>query len=223
MSSIPKKGKRKKKKKKREKSRFFDTSKPQAKFRRARIDWERGTEFDEDRDLNFNWNRDIDARLKGIIFRERGAIGFRILGVNNLDDVMEKDDWPDYGKAKPGKRFKQERIKGYTDRWGEDRSFDERWRYEIPLDQQPKAMISHHKFSFDDVLREGEGGTQSKKKRAVKFNDFGLTLMEEGDYLSALEYFKKARDLDPDERVYVKNLERCRKWWKYTSRGGGRR
>ena len=225
MSSIQKKvKKRKKSKRKSEKKRFFDTSKPQAKFRRARIDWERGTEFDENRDLDFNWDRDIDARLQGIVFREKGSIGFRNLGVTNLDDVLDDEDWPDYGEAKPGKKFKKERIKDYTKRWGKDLSYDERWGVDIPLEQQPKAMISHHKYSFDNIVRDEIGREgRSKKSRAVKLNDYGLSLMEEGDYLSALEYFKKAIDLDPEEKVYKKNLNRCRLWWRYTSRGGGKK
>jgi len=65
--------------------------------------------------------------MKGVVFRQGYAVGFREIQIANLDDVMDKADWPDMGKAAPPERFERTNIKGWNKRWGKDQSFEERW------------------------------------------------------------------------------------------------
>ena len=78
---------------------LYDTSKCQVRFRKPRILPRRKRDFDQDRDLDFDPNRLIDARLQGVIFRTDSAVGFRNIGVGNVEDAMSTKDWPDVGPA----------------------------------------------------------------------------------------------------------------------------
>jgi tetratricopeptide (TPR) repeat protein len=198
---------------------LFDTSKPTAKFRKARIGAHRKRDFDEDRDLSFVWDRDIDARLTGVVFRKKGAIGFRNMGVENLDDVMEPSDWPDTGKAEPPETMSKKRFKGYQKRWGKDKTYAEQWGVHIPLIKQPNAFVTHHvveKGHRADVEKISTGDVN--RRRAFTYNEYGLALMEEGDYKEALSYFTEAIKMDPGEDTYRINLQRCKEWYDYSRR-----
>ncbi len=106
---------------------LYDTSKCQVKFRKPRILQSRKLFFDHNRHLNFNHVRMIDARLQGVIFREKGAVEFRNIGVSNIEQVMSKEDWPDVGSAKPPETLKIQRNDHWEGTWGKDQSYIERW------------------------------------------------------------------------------------------------
>jgi hypothetical protein len=117
----------KRKKRRNVSPRLYDTSKCQVKFRQPRILQRRPRLFDENRELSFDHQRVIDVRLQGVIFRNEPAVGFRNIGVSNVDDVMDKGDWPDVGPAKPPDTLKIERDSDWEETWGKVESFHRRW------------------------------------------------------------------------------------------------
>ncbi|MGA1822320.1 MAG: tetratricopeptide repeat protein [Thermoplasmatota archaeon] len=213
-------------------SRIFDTSKCSAKFRKARIQPNRKRSFNEDRDLGFKWDRDIDARLQGVVFREQFAIGFRNIGISNLDYVMDEKDWPKTEKAKLGDTLAVSRSKGYQKRWGQDRSYQEEWgvpstwgRRATRLKPQVTraVVIEEPNVSWEEPKGKPEPGAGQEpspvdRKRAYAYNEYGLSLMEDGDFSGAVNYFKEAIKLDPIEDVYKINLQRCNEWLDYKKR-----
>ncbi|MGA1872122.1 MAG: tetratricopeptide repeat protein [Thermoplasmatota archaeon] len=107
--------------------RLYDTSKCQVKFRKPRILQRRNRNFDHDRELGFDPNRLIDTRLQGVIFRKESAVGFRNVGIGNVDDVMDKNDWPDVGPAQVPDSLRIQRDKDWEQTWGNDEPFERRW------------------------------------------------------------------------------------------------
>lgn len=212
-------------------SKLFDTSKCTAKFRKARIRPKRKRSFNEDREIGFDFDRDIEARLEGMVFREQFAVGFRNLGIGNLDQVqvVEKDDWPDAGKAELGNTLAVDRTRGYQNRWGKDRSYKENWG--TPMAPGRKQARRQSQVSRAVVVEEQPVTRQQparsqqpaasvrpssvSRKRAYAYNEYGLSLMEDGDYRGATNNFKEAIKLDPIEDVYKINLQRCSEWLNY--------
>jgi hypothetical protein len=117
----------KRKKERQESTRLYDTSKCKVKFRQPRILQRRPRQFNENRDLNFNHRRVIDTRLQGVMFRLKPAVGFRNIGVGNIDDVMDKRDWPDVGPARPPESLKIQKDADWEETWGREESFQRRW------------------------------------------------------------------------------------------------
>jgi hypothetical protein len=98
---------------------LYDTSKCNVKFRRPRILQSRSLSFDHRRKLGFEPNRRIKARLSGVVFRRKAAIGFRNVGISNLEEVMDRDDWPEVGKAQLPDTLRLERRKDWSRTWGQ--------------------------------------------------------------------------------------------------------
>ncbi|MBN1539238.1 MAG: tetratricopeptide repeat protein [Candidatus Thermoplasmatota archaeon] len=107
--------------------RLYDTSKCQVKFRKPRILQRRDRNFDHNRDLNFNPNRMIDVRLQGVMFRTESAVGFRNIGINNIEDVMDRKDWPEVGPASSPETMSIQRDHDWEQTWGRDESFEKKW------------------------------------------------------------------------------------------------
>ncbi|MGA1848144.1 MAG: tetratricopeptide repeat protein [Thermoplasmatota archaeon] len=132
---------------------LYDTSKCQVKFRKPRILQSRKLFFDHDRDLNFNHVRFIGARLQGVIFREESAVGFRNIGVSNIEEVMSKEDWPDVGPARSPETLKIQRNDHWEGTWGKEQSYIERWgvkrkedsREQLYSRDRIKPQVSYHK------------------------------------------------------------------------------
>ncbi len=203
------------------KERIFDTSVCHAKFRKPRILQKRNRSFDEDRELFFDHNRKIEARLDGIVFRDTFAIGFRKKGLLNLDAVMDEEDWPKMPKAERPKTTKREKGPGYEKTWGKEKTYHQKWT-------QP--VVESEVITLGSSTRDRDqhrAGTQrrdlqvSKKDRkdAYTYNEYALALMSDGDFKRSLSYFERARALDPNEDIYRVNLERCQEWLR-SKRGG---
>lgn len=233
------------------KKRIFDTSVCQVRFRKPRVLADRSRSFDHDRELSFDHNRKIEARLLGVIFRDDRAIGFRNIGVSNIEELSSKEDWPDIGPAtKPGSLIKKRRD-GYDRTWGREQSYEQKWgvRAIVPQpsykdhsqvsdvqDEKIKSSSSKKKKQRKSGSRQGvvidtgspiivspKREVSSKDhKRAFAFNEYALALMEAGEYQRALTYFQKALDLDSTEETYHINMDRCRKWLDYSKNGGKR-
>jgi len=132
---------------------LFDTSKCQVRFRKPRILQSRKLFFDHRRRLNFDHVRMIDARLQGVIFREKGAVGFRNIGVSNIDEITGEEDWPDVGQARPPETLKVERSKQWEKTWGKESTYLEMWGVPRSNDtddqlyesERIKPQISYHK------------------------------------------------------------------------------
>jgi hypothetical protein len=132
---------------------LYDTSKCQVKFRKPRILQSRKLFFDHNRDLNFNHVRFIDARLQGVIFRKEKVIGFRNIGVSNIEQVMDRKDWPDVGPAKSPETLKIQRNNHWEKTWGKDHTYRERWGVASKKDtkdylssrERIKPQVSYHK------------------------------------------------------------------------------
>ncbi|MGA1866419.1 MAG: tetratricopeptide repeat protein [Thermoplasmatota archaeon] len=97
------------------------------KFRKPRILQGRARNFDHNRNLDFNPTRMIDVRLQGVIFRTDSAVGFRNIGIDNVEDVMDRKDWPDVGPASPPETMSLQRDQDWELTWGGDESFEKKW------------------------------------------------------------------------------------------------
>ncbi|MFO8050760.1 MAG: tetratricopeptide repeat protein [Thermoplasmatota archaeon] len=134
--------------------RIYDTSVCQVKFRKPRILMERDRTFDHDRELFFDHNRMIDVRLEGVIFRDGYSVGFRNIGVANIEDLPAKEDWPDVGPATRPESLEIKRSRSYTRTWGPDQSFKQRWGIK-PTDPRDyvgkrtriEPQLSHEKYT----------------------------------------------------------------------------
>lgn len=218
---------------------LYDTSKCNVKFRRPRILQSRSLSFDHRRKLGFEPNRRIKARLSGVVFRRKAAIGFRNVGISNLEEVMDRDDWPEVGKAQLPDTLRLERRKDWSRTWGQDKGYREKWGTSPIVKRE--VQVETGEAEDDEVFRaspekrrepasivtieEQPAGPASRvspvmRRKALAFNEYALQLMESGEYVRAQSYFRKAIELDPDETVYVTNLERCQKWMDYYRRGG---
>ena len=218
---------------------LYDTSKCNVKFRRPRILQSRSLAFDHRRKLGFDPDRRIKARLSGVVFRRKTAIGFRNVGVSNLEEVMDKEDWPDVGRASPPDTLKIERRKDWSRTWGKDKDYTDKWG----ISPSRKGLETPESEDVDDqqLFRDTPGRSSVTveeapievgpitpaatvdpvmRKKALAFNEYALQLMESGEYVRARSYFQKAIELDPGEPVYVTNLDRCQKWMDYYRRGG---
>jgi tetratricopeptide (TPR) repeat protein len=266
---------------------IFDTSICQVKFRKPRILMARERFFDEDRELSFDHSRRIQTRLQGVVFRKTKAIGFRNIGVSNIEKVSDKSDWPEVEPAKGPESLVVERDSDWNDTWGRDHSYEETWgamRDRDPeaalfTDTRVKPQLTYYDegklikdvtpqwdSSVDPNIEKGARKTTENKKRkarkerfklpvyevveesstpiivppsaeedlsdlqsispkdrkrAFAFNEYGLALMESGQYDRAMTYFKKARGLDPNEKTYRTNQKRCQQWIEYKSGKGG--
>ncbi|MGA1820562.1 MAG: tetratricopeptide repeat protein [Thermoplasmatota archaeon] len=125
--------------------RLYDTSKCQVRFRKPRILQRRSRNFDQDRELDFDPNRLIDARLQGVIFRTGSVVGFRNIGVSNIEDVKDKKDWPDVGPAAPPDSMRVQRSRDWEQTWGSDVAFDRRWG------GQRKSQSREYLYSQDRI------------------------------------------------------------------------
>ena len=279
--------------------RIYDTSVCQVKFRKPRILMSRNRTFDEDRELNFDHKRRIKTRLQGVVFRKTKVIGFRNIGVSNIEEVSEDSDWPEVEPAKSPESLVQERDSDWEQTWGRDQAYEEVWGTSIDIDpeaalytdERVKPQLTYYdekklikdvtpqwdsslapvekrtktgprkkrssqkpgKKPFIDYVVEYDREDKSKqpvyevleqesvpiiappstreetpksvspkdRKRAYAFNEYGLALMESGQYERAMTYFVKAMDLDPNESTYNTNKKRCKQWMDYKSRKGG--
>ncbi len=211
----------KKKGKGRRKGRIFDTSVCHARFRKPRILQKRKRTFDEDRELSFDHNRKIEARLDGIVFRDTFAIGFRTASLFNLDEVMDAKDWPEMPKAERPKTTKRKKGPGYEKTWGQDLTFKQKW---AQPEAESKVITLDPSTGDHDQYRMGAQRSDlqvSKKDRrdAYTYNEYALALMSDGDFQRSLSYFERARALDPNEDIYRVNHERCQEWVR-SKRGG---
>ncbi len=124
-----------KRKKKRKSKRHFDTSVCQVVFLKARISPRRRRFFDHDRHLNFEHDRNIRARLQGVMFRkETYWVEFKNNGVSNIEDTAEPDDWPKMEKARSPDSMVLSRRPGYNNVWGRDRSYQQKWASSVDTD-----------------------------------------------------------------------------------------
>lgn len=222
---------------------LYDTSKCNVKFRRPRILQSRALAFDHRRKLGFDQNRKIRARLNGVVFRRNAAIGFRNVGISNLEDVMDRTDWPDVGNASPPDTLRIERRKDWNRTWGGDKDYSDKWggqpsrKPEGPKEEEVEEEDDQEVFRVstgrkkereeEAVIELGPVSPVTRtdpvmRKKALAFNEYALQLMESGEYVRAQSYFQKAIELDPEEQVYLTNLERCQKWMDYYKRGGRR-
>jgi len=220
---------------------LYDTSRCNVKFRRPRILQSRSLTFDHRRKLGFDANRKIRARLNGVIFRREAAVGFRNVGISNLEDVMDRTDWPNVGQASPPDTLKVERRDGWAKTWGRDKGYKDKWGSQPSRKPEGPKEGEADGEEDQEVFRvsTGKGKDRSERtaitlepvspvtrtdpvmrKKALAFNEYALQLMESGEYVRARSYFQKAIELDPEEQVYVTNLERCQKWMDYYKRGG---
>jgi len=183
---------------------IYNTSIVNAKFRVARITPDRDLSFDHDRELDFNYDRDIDARIKGVVFRDKALVGFQNLGISNLDDVMNPEEWPDTGKAEVGEAFHSERDSEWDDRWGGgEEEKGKAYRKTAPFSGQP-----HVSWEVVEPLPD----TSYEKQEALSQNQYGVTLVRKGEYSTALLYFMKAAQLDPTNKTYRLNISKCKEW-----------
>ena len=120
-------GSGKRKKKSQASERLFDTSRCQVKFRKPRILERRNRSFDQDRELTFDHERVIHTRLQGVIFRDRPKLDFKNSGVANVEEVSNKQDWPDVGPAKTPDALQVKRSADWEQTWGKVESFEQRW------------------------------------------------------------------------------------------------
>lgn len=202
------------------KERIFDTSVCQAKFRKPRILQKRNRSFNEDRELFFDHNRKIEARLNGIVFRDTFAVGFRTTGLGNLDDIMGKKDWPDMPKASRPKTTKREKGPGYEKTWGQDRSFKQKWTQpEVGSEIITPGASTRGQDQYRMGARRDLQVSKKNRRDAYTYNEYALALMSDGDFKRSLSYFQRARALDPNEDIYRVNLERCQEWLR--SKKGG--
>ncbi len=288
---------------------IYDTSICQVKFRNPRILMKRKRTFDQDRDLSFDHNRRIDVRLQGILFRKTKAIGFRNIGVSNLEDIDKSEDWPTVEPAKSPESMVMDRDSDWEHTWGMDQTYEEIWgtgrdmehdailfptdrlepqltyysKQKLVKDDDPISRRSSkrrnkakakkkigqtntaRKMPFLDYVEDQDSSIRTKnpvyqvaeedsepinsppsskdvrlwsedessnisseqvpvspkdRKRAYAFNEYGLSLMESGQYDRAMSYFQKAKGLDPNERTYTTNQKRCQQWMDYHSRKG---
>ncbi|MFW3146108.1 MAG: tetratricopeptide repeat protein [Thermoplasmatota archaeon] len=133
--------------------RIFDTSVCHVKFRKPRIVLGRKLSFDHDRELGFDPNRMIDARLQGVVFRDQFAIGFRNIGVSNIEETTNDKDWPDVGPAQSPESLKVMRNRGWNRTWGGDRTFEDKWglkkvdkREFMKTRERIQPQLSHYKY-----------------------------------------------------------------------------
>lgn len=153
--------------------RIYDTSECQVKFRKPRVLMDRNRSFDHDRELTFDHNRMIQARLQGVFFRDGFAVGFRNIGVSNIEVLSSKEDWPDVGPAKKPETLKKKKSKGYKKTWGPEQSFQQKWGQEAadPEDylirrKRIKPQLSHEKYSkIDEKPVEMVISTSPSKKK----------------------------------------------------------
>ena len=186
---------------------MYDTSLVHAKFRVARIKPERDLFFSFERELNFDPERDIDARLIGVIFREVAAVGFRNLGVSNLDEVSNPDEWPDTGKARPGEAMESKRDQRWYAKWGKAKETRVKWS------QPARKSVSRASARPVPVSPLPQRRTkEGAKEQAHSFNQYAASLVQRGDYHAAQMYFQKAVELDPGNSVYRENIKRCQEW-----------
>ena len=212
---------KKRKYRNRSKERIFDTSVCHAKFRKPRILQKRNRSFNEDRELFFDHNRKIEARLDGIVFRDTFAVGFRKRGLLNLDAVMDEEDWPKMPKAARPKTTKIQKGPGFDKTWGHDRSFKQKWAQPEPVNEIISLGASTRDRDQHRMGTQRKDLQVSKKDRkdAYTYNEYALALMSDGDFKRSLSYFERARALDPNEEIYRVNLERCQEWLR-SKRGG---
>jgi len=186
---------------------MYDTSVVHAKFRIARIKPERELVFSPERTLNFDPERDIDARLIGVIFREVAAVGFRNLGVSNLNEVADPEEWPDTGKAMPGETMESKRDQRWYAKWGKAKETRVKWS-QTRRKLAPRASARPVPVSPLPKRVSEEGA----KEKAHSFNQYAASLVQRGDYHAALMYFQKAVELDPGNTIYRENIKRCQEW-----------
>jgi hypothetical protein len=155
---------------------LYDTSKCHVKFRKPRILQSRKLFFDHNRDLNFDHVRMINARLQGVIFRDKSAVGFRNIGVSNVEEVMGRGDWPDVGPAKPPETMKIQRNDHWESTWGKDHTYRERWGVSPKEDtkeylysrERIKPQVSYHKGRSRTTRTTTPSGTVHKKRTSPK-------------------------------------------------------
>ncbi len=225
----------------------YDTSKCHAKFRSPRIMRKRNRSFNEDRSLSFDHNRVIEARLDGVIFREGAAVGFRNIGVDNLNQVMDPKDWPKGEPLRSSESIKIDRDNDWEETWGKDASFHEKWggspskgpnrprksksrkdrssRHSSPPSRSKitvKEVEGNRSSLFMPPSSKGGTGRPSDadRKKAILLNEHALSLMDNGRYKDAMSFFQKALGLDPSEETYQINMARCREWLEYQKRRG---
>ena len=151
----------KRKSKSSSKSRIFDTSVCQARFRKPRVLVDRNRSFDHDRELSFDPYRMIDARLYGVKFRDDFAIGFRNIGVSNIEELSSKEDWPDVSPATYPLSLNKSRRKGYDRTWGREKSYGQKWGVRA-VDPKPSYDTRHE---VTDVPEKRRSSSPSKKKK----------------------------------------------------------
>lgn len=183
----------------------YDTSAVKAKFRVARINPWRKLDFAHLRKLSFDCDRDIEARLTGISFRTGFALNFRNLGVSNLDEIGNANDWPDMGKAKVIETFKSNKDRQWYDKWGKNISNEVKW-------ERRRAPKKTRPLTRRQVVRPLTDSTSSEKKQALSLNQYAVSLVQKGEYVTALIYFSRAQQLDPENQVYQANVDKCKEW-----------
>jgi tetratricopeptide (TPR) repeat protein len=157
--------------------RLFDTSKCQVKFRKARILDRRKRDFDQDRDLSFDHERVIDTRLQGVIFRDMHAVGFRNVGVSNIEEVSNSQDWPKTEAAKSPESLRIQRDSDWEETWGREETFEQRWGvggdrsnvdesklYLYSRDRtQPKLTYISQRLAKQRKKQQGRSGAPARK------------------------------------------------------------
>ena len=203
----------------------YDTSTVKAKFRVARINPWRKLDFAHVRRLNFDCDRDIEARLTGIVFRSEVVVNFRNLGISNLDEIGNADDWPNMGKAKVIETFKSNKDRLWYDKWGKEVSNDVKWGKEVSNDVKWGKEVSNdvkwerrtttkktRPLGRRQVVRPLPDSTASEKKQALSLNQYAVSLVQKGEYATALIYFSRAQQLDTENQVYQANVDKCKEW-----------
>ncbi len=275
---------------------IYDTSVCHVKFRNPRVDVHRNRFFDHDRELFFDHNRMIQARLQGVVFRDHFAIGFRNMGISNIEETSNPEDWPKIDPAKGPDSLIVSRDSDYETDWGRDQTYEAKWgeprnttsdqvlmptervepqlsyhdqrriepasnefmirgpkkKRTVPINE-PVARSSRKHYQpdrpvhevigtdngpiitppprqkeiyspapqYQDISRSLSSISTKTKKKAFAYNEYALALMESGQYKRAMNFFLKAKNLDPHEGTYTTNMNRCQQWLDYKSRRGG--
>jgi len=163
---------------------MYDTSKCHVKFRKPRILTSRERLFDHNRELGFDHNRNIEARLRGVMFRDRFAVGFRNVGVENIEDVARPEEWPDTGPATEPESLSISRDSDWNQTWGPDKDYTVKWGVAPSRDHdasskpaarmKPQLSYEHRRGKRNDVRdlikssgpssRKGGGSSLSHRK-----------------------------------------------------------
>ena len=297
----------KRKRKMRSTEAIYDTSVCHAKFRNTRVDVNRNRYFDHNRELYFDHNRVIQARLQGVVFRDHFAIGFRNMGISNIEEISNPEDWPKIDPAKGPDSLIVSRDRDYEKDWGRDMTYETKWgeprdttsdQVLMPTEMIEPQLSYHDQSKAKEARRSERRGTRIEpasnefmirgpkkrtmpknepavrsprtryqpdrpvhevigtdngpiitppprqkeiyspapqyqgsykpsssistktKKKAFAYNEYALALMESGQYKRAMNFFLKAKNLDPYEGTYTTNMNRCQQWLDHKSRKG---